>query len=450
METFMEKFNSIRKDLSMYLVKIALLSATAALLLSNAAFGEIDSTIKLEAHGHGYMDAGQIVKGFDKNVGDIKNVWTERIISGFGLNVTFNPQTEFMTEAEVNTYNEFPRIVTQGASRRFYYYFYMMQAELRHKLLEGTGINLDVGGGYFPYKYDSDVRNLGEYLFRSTAYPQILQTDFDFPKSRLFGLYAKSSYTHGINKFTLDLLATTNTEWIAIHDLNLSLVASYNLAHAFELGAGVSFCSLLSADESATTPKNDATAYLNGNDTAYYTFRGTKLMARFAFDPKRLFSSSAFGAEDLKLYGEAALLGVKNYPTALNSPIWYMSRLERIPAMLGFNLPVFKMLDVLSLEGEWWGNRYPNSMEGIVTDGLPIPFIPGTQTIDSTKYKNDNIKWSIYGSKIFGKHYRISFQAANDHMRTFAWDWSRQDWEESLHAPDCWYYVLRFGILFNE
>jgi hypothetical protein len=33
-------------------------------------------------------------------------------------------------------------------------------------------------------------------------------------------------------------------------------------------------------------------------------------------------------------------------------------------------------------------------------------------------------------------------------MRTFAWDWNRQDWEEALRGPEKWYCVLRFGVMF--
>jgi hypothetical protein len=105
-------------------------------------------------------------------------------------------------------------------------------------------------------------------------------------------------------------------------------------------------------------------------------------------------------------------------------------------------------IDVLSIEAEWWGNRYPNNMEGVVLDGLPIPFRAGTRSVDSMKYKGDNWKWSIYGKKTFAGHYQVTFQAASDHMRTFALDWNRQDWEESLRSPKNWCYVLKFGVLF--
>jgi hypothetical protein len=430
------------------------------LMVAGFSYGQDTSGVKISFNGHASAEAGQVVSGYDKNAdnntGAISHMFVDRIYLGAGFNVKFDSLTNFAGGVDVKTFNEFPRLVAYGATRRYYYYVYLTQAELTHKVIDKNGLALTVGGGYFPYKYNSNAMNLGEYMFRSTAYPQTLTTEFDFPFARLAGLYAKSAYTMGNNKLTFDFLATINTEWMAIGDLNLSMLASYNIAHAFEIGGGVEFGSVISADEDVTTPKNVSTKYTNvpltdsnryssGIDSNnYYTFRGTKVMGRFSFDPKKIFPMPFCGDLDLILYGEAALLGVKNYPAALHSPIWYNSRL---PVMLGFNVPTFKLLDRLSLEGEWWGNRYPNSLQGVVTNGLPLPF-NGATTIDSTKYKNDNFKWSIYGCKSFNKHYKVTFQVANDHMRTFAWDWDRQDWEESLRSPKNWYYMLKFGVMF--
>jgi hypothetical protein len=303
-----------------------------------------------------------------------------------------------------------------------------------------------------------------------------------------------------------------------VHDLNVSAVGHVSYRKLFTLGLGASFCSLLSADSNATAPQNSATQYFTaedttlsaaGRDTLYYTFAGTKLMARFSLNLRELLRRvrpdlyGFFGGQDLELYGEAAFLGVKNYPTASTSPIWYMSRLERIPVMVGCTWPTHPLavytaavvpelfscyfpektldrkekttvlvtgvaglaagagtwllektlskklrLDVLAVEAEWWGNRYPNNLEGVVLDGIPIPFRAGTMTIDSMKYKGDNWKWSIYGRKTFAGHYQVTFQAASDHMRTFALDWNRQDWEESLRSPKKWCYLIKFGVLF--
>jgi hypothetical protein len=425
----------------------------AILALSTAlCFGQDSSNIKITANGRAAMEFGQVVKGYDNSYGDIDHVTIDRIYLGTGLTAQLGQHTAFYGNIEVKAFNEFPRQVTSGFTRRYYYYFYLTQAELTRRfpgLFGINGLQTDVGGGYFPYKYNENARNLGEYLFRSTAYPQTLTTEFDFPFARVAGFYARNTYTSGINTIKFDLLAALNTEWMAIGDLNLSMVGSYNLARIFEIGAGVQFCSVVSADESATTPENLATQYLKGTDTVNYTFRGTKLMGRFSIDPKKFFPESAiFGDKDLILYGEAALLGLKNYPVALNAPIWYNSRLERIPLVLGLNFPTFKHLDVLSFEGEWWGNRYPNNMKGIVFEGIPLPFAASTKTIDSAAYKDDNLKWSVFGAKTFANRYRVSFQVASDHMRTFAWDWNRQDWEEALRGREMWYYMLKFGVMF--
>jgi hypothetical protein len=424
-------------------------------LLSVFCFGQDSSSVKIVPYGFASMEWGQVVQGHNKYAAEISHVAFERIYLGTGLNIQLSENTKFTGRLDVKAFNEFPRLLNPGATRRYYYYFYLHQAELTHRfvnLFNIDGLQLNVGGGYFPYKYNSDTRNLGEYLFRSTAYPQTLTTEFDMPWARLAGLYGRFAYSAGIHKLGLDILADLNTEWMAIGDLNLTMIASYSYARLFEIGAGVQFASLISADESFTTPKNFYTQYvINANDTSHnYSFRGTKLMGRFSFDPKKFVPArDMFGEQDLKIYGEASLLGVKNYGVAQHSPVWYNSILERIPVMLGFNFPVFKFLDVLSLEGEWWGNRYPNSTEGIIWEGLPLPFIPSLGlTIDSTLYKNDNLKWSIFGAKTFAGHYRISFQAASDHMHTFAWDWNRFDGEECLRGPEKWSYVLKFGVLF--
>lgn len=470
-------------------------------LFAGLCYGQDSSEVKIIPNARATMEFGQVVDGYDKSVGEIQHVAIDRIYMGTGLNAQLGARTKFSGSIEVKAFNEFPRMVINGYTRRYYYYFYLTQAELTHRLVNNYGLQLDIGGGYFPYKYNSNAKNLGEYLFRSTAYPQTLTTEFDFPFARLAGLYARSTYAFGINTVKFDLLATINTEWMAIGDLNLSMIASYNLASIFEIGAGVELGSLVSADKSATTPQYAETKYWNGTDSSqYYTFKGTKVMGRFSVDPKKLLPrSTLIGDKDLVVYGEAAFLGVKDYGAAVYSPLWYNSPLERIPVTLGMNWPTHQFLsycvipeamgyyleqvegkkattagicgatgiilgagswmldrwlhinsklDILSIEGEWWGNRYPNSMQGIVQDGLPLPYLRGTKTVDSSAYKDDNFKWSIFGSKTIANRYRLSFQAASDHMRTFAWDWNRQDWEESLRGPHKWYYMIRFGVLF--
>ena len=70
-------------------------------------------------------------------------------------------------------------------------------------------------------------------------------------------------------------------------------------------------------------------------------------MARVCFDFKKFFNTNIFGDQDLKLYCEAAILGVKDYK------LYYNNLVQRIPVMVGFNVPAFKILDLIA----WRSNR---------------------------------------------------------------------------------------------
>src|SRR5436190_12752674 len=53
---------------------------------------------------------------------------------------------------------------------------------------------LKVEAGIFPFKYNPEARNLGEYMFRTGAYPNFIQGDFDFAFARLTGFHFSSDY----------------------------------------------------------------------------------------------------------------------------------------------------------------------------------------------------------------------------------------------------------------
>jgi hypothetical protein len=435
-------------------VRFAFLPVVIWVALGGAVFAEGKLPFDFTPTCWAALDFGEIIKGHDKNVGELNDVWMERTFIGFGAQVIFRSVDTFRVKAEMKMFNEYPRY-DLGASRRLYHYPYVKEAQVIHSFINSNLVSLVGGIGYYPYKYNDNVTNLGEYLFRSTVYPQTLSTEFDFAYARLLGGYVSATL---FDQFRCDILISSNQEYMAVHDINASILGTWKPGSIFEIGAGVSFCSIIPADSNATRPKNDiSSAYIDTMsgkpDTQFYTFAGTKVMARMSFNPKQLFSGDGFGGilgeQDLKLYTEAALLGTDNYPRAFKSPVWYMNPLQRIPVMVGFNFPTFKLLDVLSLEAEWWGNPYPNSQQGIVIDGLPLPFASGTDKIeDSLIYKHDNWKWSIYAKRTFARHYYVTIQAASDHMRTFALDWQRQDWEESLRGPSNWCYFVRLGAQF--
>ena len=54
-------------------------------MVAGLSYGQDTSGVKIKFNGHASMEAGQVVKGYDRNVGDISNVAMERIYLGAGL-----------------------------------------------------------------------------------------------------------------------------------------------------------------------------------------------------------------------------------------------------------------------------------------------------------------------------------------------------------------------------
>lgn len=318
--------------------------------------------------------------------------------------------------------------------------------------LDGSPVRLT--GGLFSYKYNPDSRNLGEYLFRSYAYPNTIFTGvWDYAnnsKASLFGLNLSVPLLDG--KFRNNLILNREENVFPLHDWSLSYLAGFRPENGLvDIGAGVMFERLISQRPSRTTPERDINGYVetaNGTfligdpantlpgDTSYYTFKSIKAIARASINPQVLFPNSILGPEDLKLYGEVAVLGVKDYP------ILYDKLANRIPLMLGFNLPTFGLLDVFSVEVERWTNPNLNSTAIVRRAEVPKPY--STSPLDSA-YTKDDFKWSIFAKKSVFNTLSVILQVANDHLRPIASDFNPA-WTEVSTEPSHWYWLFRFEL----
>ncbi|HEX3020542.1 MAG TPA: hypothetical protein VHP36_09575 [Chitinispirillaceae bacterium] len=329
--------------------------------------------------------------------------------------------------------------------------------------------------GYFPFKYNPQSTNLGEYLFRSGTYPGWLISGFEhsIDKPKLAGVHV--SHTFG-STFSLkqDLIINTEIDVYPYRDINLTYIATPSLKKIIDIGLGVELTRLITVDPKKTTigldpiynnkydPKIGYIDKTTG-DTILYTFRGTKLMARATFDFKELIrelsgtDAAIFGKEDLKFYGEAAWLGVKNYPG------WYDKPEERVPMMIGFNLPAFKVLDRLSIEVERYMSPYINAQDYIWKGTTAVPYIAGRPSgssyplydrdwNDSLAVHDDDIRWSIYAMKNIGKHVRLSAQAACDHTpKNWYTPWPAPQsakYNDMVWKTSDWYLMMRMSIFF--
>ncbi|NLG19644.1 MAG: hypothetical protein GX556_20175 [Fibrobacter sp.] len=438
------------------------------------SYGDLEAP-DLTWKGFASLRLGQIVKGEPETVigKEVKSdmVWVQEMNAGISLESKFNNLPAVGNvgiEFAVNNDNS-PYPQDFGKSRRLNFYPYLSRADLLFNLRDEGNAKLELDVGYFPYKYNSSVRNLGEYLFRSGTYPQWIVTEIDFPMARLLGLRFGGKLWEQLD---FDILATLNTEWTAIGDLNLSGLVAWEPHPFFEIGLGGSWCSIVSVDWDKTTPDADGSRYLapipGKPDTAIYnyTFAGQKLMGRLEFDIKRLFSDvDIFGEEDLKVYCEAAILGLINYPAsmdgvkrfdpAINDSVFvsytrYDTLWQRIPVMVGLNIPFFKLLDVFSVELEWFGNPYPNNLNPIKFDNQPVPLssFANEKTVQYMNIHSDDWKWSVYARKTFKDNFFVMAQAASDHFRWYRLDFTAVDGKEASRQIDHWYYTLKFGYKF--
>ncbi|MEO6097937.1 MAG: hypothetical protein ABIW76_20660 [Fibrobacteria bacterium] len=201
------------------------------------------------------------------------------------------------------------------------------------------------------------------------------------------------------------------------------------------------------------------------NRLSYYTFQGQKVMARAAIRPQKLLQSDLLGPNDLTLYGEVALLGIKDYP------FYYEKKTERMPVMFGFNFPTFKLLDALTLEFEYHKMRFRNSSYGVFQNVLPVWDLgeldmalsdpqewerleagqgtPARVAKFNQVHGDPNWWWSLFAKKTVVPGFAVHLQVARDHFRvigpsratSFEPIFHRQGWFDDYY----WALKLEFG-----
>jgi hypothetical protein len=268
---------------------------------------------------------------------------------------------------------------------------------------------------------------------------------------------------HALGNFTQDLLFLNERVLPPTFDWSLAYVAKYRAFGALDIGGGVNFYRLIPYSAVLETPGHMGSANAPQNsyqevapgDTVFYTHQGIKLMGMFSLDLNALLNVEKGADGGFKVYGEAAVLGVKDYGG------YYDDVLKRIPAMVGFTLPL-GILGELSTEVEWYGSRYRNDLAligyprsvvapwqdpGFGTPS-PGPVQPGAYA-DSTA---DNVKWALFLRKTMARHIQFIAQVANDHYRPgqlpTAFVNAVGGTQAVLTSPRDWYFMGRLGFFF--
>lgn len=324
--------------------------------------------------------------------------------------------------------------------------------------------------GFIPYKYNRDARNLGEYLYRSGTYPgDVVTTDgYQFMDHALYdayGIHARintlgGTITHDLNLFTEAFIEPIG-DITPAYELGLK-------TSRFELGAGAAYNRGISYRPGRSRPADENNLYIEvqadpTKGYAYYkgpfmgassevrddasrpyavlhrwTQRGIKLMARAAVDLGDLLPEGKRSPEDLRLYAELAVLGLENQP-------YYYERLrQRIPIMAGINLPTFRILDLFSVQTEYYEAKFNNVSQA---DRISIPTwtVANYATRDLDTYGPSRWRWSIYGKKRLNPLLDVNFQVASDHLRLRNVLSTRSDYALTSN-PGSWYYLLKLEM----
>jgi hypothetical protein len=490
------------------------------------------------------IDEGQVVQGVynmdTTSAGNAKpylvmnKLWQQRMVMYLTQDFVFRERLRFLASIECDLRFSIYPVRQYPATLMPEFYFFPNDVEINYSLGDISKPWLKIALGYFPFKYNEDAKDLGEYLLRSQAYPTIIATDFEFPMTRELGLHLSGiAGNQEIDLLGWDLMLTSETHTYPLLDGTLTGIVSNRLFNFFEVGAGVSFQRLIPVDDANTTPKVRNAVPPDGNmffeqngDTSRYTFSATKLMGRASINPLRFIpefrippywifgKNPFFGKEDLKIYGEVGVLGYKDYvaydsipdslgvkhsqkvPDSLN---YYNNIRDRMPVMVGINLPTNPLisygilpflltkwlkdetgsdirslqwvtlvaglasgaaeqffgwdcrLDVLSMEFEWFSQRFPNS-DYFVRDpqyNIPIPMSNiGRVTADFGRFETS--KYALYFKKSFMKnHFALSGLVGRDHMKpTEQTPPSYQQTDDFLQTKAHWWWTLRLSANF--
>lgn len=444
----------------------ASLAAALGLLLAAEAFPQFTNDFGIEFHGAGWMQAGTIVSTSDTVTS--KNNYAGNYIENtgalFNMRFQFNPELDgALGIGAIKAHNpmgSFNIGNVEGVQLGNFSFINMARMTYTRG---GTGSRspFSLTTGSFNYKYDDNIKNLGLYLIRGSVYPQILQSGFESKEmigsANMLGAHMRNCFGEF---FTQDLLLVSETDLKPKYDFSFLYIATLKLGAALELGGGVNFYHYLPVRGEATSPSDKHfnpddiqgggkpdpldRKYAIDRDTAldgtvsreWYSHKGIKVGARFAFDPKALLSTAGpLGPNDLKVYGEAAIIGLKSYD------LIYKDRAERIPVMMGFNIPTFGFLDELAFEIEYFNSPYMPDYAKIMEFSSPVPRSPywnrspGDSTAKPYGVGGDDWKWSLYASKVLAGHVKLSAQVARDHYRIG----SQQPWfptyDETLTDP---------------
>ncbi len=470
----------------------------------------------------GVIDAnGDTTKSYGTTGEPISNQPYSRFGGYLSMGATIAERTDVSVLLAMMSWNSLPLTAGSPFSRMQSMGANLGQAYVSHKLGDIRDPFLTLKFGAFQYTYSS-AKNLGGHLFTGGTYPGSLTGNF-WTLTDGNGYNAQGMLGHFslfANKLNVDVTGFFEHALEPNYDLSPGIVASYKIGDIVELGAGAVFSHLIAWDEDAVTPKKRKNAYVGGSEhgsrlaesewnkpglelsdtlivkegdarigttvnpatrpdltskgipveyvtaanngtpnsqLAYYTFRGQKVMGHIAVRPFSLGES----LERVSFYSEVTLLGVKNYP------FYYEKRSERMPIMLGMNLPLPGGFEIAG-EAEHYKNKFMNNVRAAYEYVLPqwrekpsdffvdslnasgIPVGDGQGGFLKTNkpqvsHENGEWFWSMTAKKTMYNRVNFTAKVAHDFLRLYNFFGNPSD-EPAFQHKDGWYLAFKTEI----
>jgi hypothetical protein len=461
------------------------LVAAGALLFARSVIGGGTDDIVFTPIGDAYLQVGQIVNGLYETEGTpiipIFNIWQQQAYAHVGYDALIDKRLDITISVGGMMVYSTPQILSVPATLMTDQDFLINSAWASYPLVRDSGrFSLTVQGGYFPYKYSPDVRNLGEYLFRANAYPMLVYSSFDYPQVRILG--ARIGMEALDSTITDDVILHSEVLGVPVQDWSIADILTLHLSTMLDIGGGVDFTHLLSVYPG---PYNSAfndvlyDYYYNVNSSNNQNFvlrtittgangskdtvwadtlgwRSIKLMGRFSFDPKkalsRLFDCTMLGRDDGKIYGETDIIGLENYPSSNVNFAELYSRNMRTIYSMGINLPTFRLLDVANVEVEYNADTTSSFSDYNIVNATNGPVLsPLTFADMGSSMTRSPWRWSCYVKKtVCNGHVGFIAQAARDHTKINLnyWNPLYMSLGEALPASGNWCWNFKTEVKF--
>jgi hypothetical protein len=303
-----------------------------------------------------------------------------------------------------------------------------------------------------PYTINPEVKTLGNYLFRSTIHPVSVQNKVDYPWADLLGGVGEVGFFE--DKVKIEAIIASEFNYVPFFDFTPAFGLYFKPNEIIDVGGAIAFHHALQAN-CGLMP-----------DTLGQKWQGNKLDFRAIFDPKPLFGGMDYFEKDqFKIYAELGIIGFKdslevdtsnfaslrtNDPdTAELKDLVFPANtlLHRMPLMVGLSFPTWKILDILSLELEWFYSPYANDWFGLFDAQKPVAKPPTCLKQWDIYINKDNFKWSLYMKKSVGK-FEVRGIFGKDHTIYTVSNLQTGNFEQTMKRPQDWHWniQLRYNL----